>query len=111
MLAYLPPRDVTDRIVAKFYQSNNPALVLFHIPTLLKEYEKFWEDPSQATYNWLALLFAMVSHAARLCSRGDDQVPGNLGSPDQSSTLTECAPPNALPLETTLGPASIKLKP
>ncbi|TPX12567.1 uncharacterized protein E0L32_000744 [Thyridium curvatum] len=86
MLGFMPPRLITDRIIAKFFSANEPAFMMFHVPSFLKNYEEFWENPQDSTLTYLALLFMMVTHAALLCLRGEEEMPGNLGSPQQVAT-------------------------
>ncbi|KAK3936842.1 hypothetical protein QBC46DRAFT_268874 [Diplogelasinospora grovesii] len=83
MIVHLPPRPVADRLIARFFQTKEPAWMMFHVPTFLRQYDEFWEDSSQASYTWVGLLFIMFAHAALYCIRGDEEVPGNLGTPLQ----------------------------
>lgn len=86
MLSYLPPRLVTDRLIARFFAGKEPAWLIFHIPSFLREYENFWKDPTQASLSYIGLLFLMISHAALFCLRGGEEtMPGNLGTPMQMS--------------------------
>ncbi|KAJ5233570.1 uncharacterized protein N7469_005336 [Penicillium citrinum] len=60
LLAALPPRNVSDRIVSSYLNSKESTLVLTHIPTFAKEYADFWKNPEAASLNWLAYLFSIL---------------------------------------------------
>ncbi|KAK0610651.1 hypothetical protein B0T17DRAFT_500453 [Bombardia bombarda] len=79
MVARLPPRYVTDRLIARFFHTKEPAWMVFHVPTFQKRYEQFWETPTEFSYTWISLVFFMMAYGALFCARGDDDVPGNLG--------------------------------
>ncbi|CAI4213334.1 unnamed protein product [Parascedosporium putredinis] len=34
---YMPPRGVTDRLIARFFQGKEPAWLMFHVPTFMKQ--------------------------------------------------------------------------
>ncbi|KAK1456158.1 fungal specific transcription factor domain-containing protein [Colletotrichum cuscutae] len=50
-----------------------------HFKTKKYVFHEFWEDQSRFSLTWLALLFAMINHAAFFCLRADEAVPGDLG--------------------------------
>ncbi|KAK3319869.1 fungal-specific transcription factor domain-containing protein [Cercophora scortea] len=81
MVARMPPRHVADRLIARFFQTKDPAWMMFHIPSFIGDYDKYWENPAAVSYTWIGLVFLMFSHAAMFCLRGDEDVPGNLGTP------------------------------
>ncbi|KAK1519400.1 fungal specific transcription factor domain-containing protein [Colletotrichum costaricense] len=79
LMALLPPRNITTRLIERFFEGKEPAWCMFHVPTFWKEFHEFWEDQSRFSLTWLALLFAMINHAAFFCLRADEAVPGDLG--------------------------------
>ncbi|OHE98505.1 fungal specific transcription factor domain-containing protein [Colletotrichum orchidophilum] len=79
LMALLPPKDTTNKLIKRFFEGKEPALCMFHVPTFWKELHKFWEDESQFSLTWLGLLFSMISHAAFFCLRADEPVPGDMG--------------------------------
>ncbi|KAB5533447.1 fungal-specific transcription factor domain-containing protein [Coniochaeta sp. 2T2.1] len=80
LIANLPPRPVTDRLIARFFQGKMPAWMMFHVPSFLRHYERFWDNPTKASYTFLGLIFLMISHAALFCLRADEEIPGRLGT-------------------------------
>ncbi|KAK4223087.1 hypothetical protein QBC38DRAFT_447697 [Podospora fimiseda] len=81
MLQYLPPRAIADRLLARLFQAKEPGWVMFHMPTFLKHYDSFWENPGAMTYTQLGLLFAMFCNASLYYMRAGEEVPGGLGNP------------------------------
>ncbi|KAK3994371.1 fungal-specific transcription factor domain-containing protein [Cladorrhinum sp. PSN332] len=81
MLQYLPPRPLADRLLARLFQAKEPGWVMFHMPTFLKHYDSFWENPGAMTYTQLGLLFAMFCNASLYYMRAGEEVPGGLGNP------------------------------
>ncbi|KAK0736649.1 hypothetical protein B0T21DRAFT_367308 [Apiosordaria backusii] len=80
LIRYLPPRPIADRLLARLFQAKEPGLIMFHMPSLLRHYEGFWENPSAMTYTELALLFAMFCNASLYYMKGGEELPGRLGS-------------------------------
>ncbi|KAK3367621.1 hypothetical protein B0H63DRAFT_529337 [Podospora didyma] len=79
LASYLPPRPVADRLIARFFQAKEPAWMVFHVPSLQRAYNKFWDYLEFASYTQLGMFFGMLAHAALYCLRADEEVPGNLG--------------------------------
>ncbi|KAI1089709.1 fungal-specific transcription factor domain-containing protein [Rostrohypoxylon terebratum] len=65
LLASIPPRPVTDRLVSYYFNSFEMSPSAIHSHQFLKEYEKFWESPSTTPVIWLGLLFAIMSLSAQ----------------------------------------------
>lgn len=127
LLAYLPPRLVTDRIVARFFQATEPnwsrslcvpivrvdtdgCPVMFHVPAFTRQYHKFWENPSEASYTYLGLMFIMISHAAQFCLRGDEEVPGKLGTPEEVFNTYRARAAQCLALDDYTKPGKMKVE-
>ncbi|KAK4164648.1 putative fungal-specific transcription factor [Cladorrhinum sp. PSN259] len=81
LLQCLPPRSIADRLLARLFQAKEPGWVMFHMPTFLKHYESFWENPGAMSYVQLGLLFAMFCNASLYYMRAGEEVPGGLGNP------------------------------
>ncbi|KAK3314193.1 fungal-specific transcription factor domain-containing protein [Apodospora peruviana] len=81
MFAHLPPRMICDRLVARFFEIKEPGWMIFHIPSFLRAYDKFWADPASQSYTCVALLYIMMAHGALHCRGANEDVPGNLGPP------------------------------
>ncbi len=71
VLRYLPPRPVTDAMIARFFEGREPAWMMFHQPTFYRHYDAFWRT-REASYSYLALLFMMLAHAAIFCLRDEE---------------------------------------
>ncbi|EKG15178.1 Transcription factor fungi [Macrophomina phaseolina MS6] len=61
ILASLPQRPVTDRLVSKYFNSMDMASSIIHGPTFIREYETFWLAPSETPIMWIGLLFAVIA--------------------------------------------------
>ncbi|KAI9882927.1 MAG: hypothetical protein M1823_005329 [Watsoniomyces obsoletus] len=75
LLAALPPRPVVDQIVSRYFNSNDPALHIFHGPTFQKDYEAHWQHPSSTPMPWLGQLFAIMCQAMQSYHRAGDEPP------------------------------------
>ncbi|CAM1504947.1 Fc.00g025380.m01.CDS01 [Cosmosporella sp. VM-42] len=60
ILASVPTRPVVDRLVSRYFNSFEMSPAVVHSVEFLKEYERFWEDPSSTPVIWLGLLFTMM---------------------------------------------------
>lgn len=83
---------------------------MFHVPAFLRQYEKFWDSPSEASYTFLGLLFLMISHAALFCLRGDEEVPGKLGTPEQVFDVYRARGAQCLVLDDYTKPGKFKVE-
>ncbi|KAI0863743.1 hypothetical protein F4860DRAFT_49387 [Xylaria cubensis] len=59
----LPAKPVTDRLVNVFTRASHFPDVAIHLPTFLKDYKAFWENPSQVELPWLSILFSIITIA------------------------------------------------
>ncbi|RAH44068.1 putative C6 transcription factor [Aspergillus brunneoviolaceus CBS 621.78] len=77
LLAQIPPRPVTDRLVAQWLNCKEPVIGITHIPTFQKEqqYNKFWDRPHEVSLPWLALLSACIAMALAFNQRSGDPTP------------------------------------
>lgn len=83
LLAALPERHVLDRLLSRYFNSNSPALHMFHRPTFQKKYQKFWVDPPATPIIWVGLLYAfMVIATFSTLSSGEEH-------PDSRGTAME----------------------
>jgi hypothetical protein len=88
----------------------NICTVMFHVPAFLKQYERFWDSPAQASYTWLGLLFMMISHAALFCLRGDEEIPGKLGTPEHVFNIYRARGAQCLALDDYTKPGKFKVE-
>ncbi|KAL4935595.1 hypothetical protein BDV06DRAFT_125395 [Aspergillus oleicola] len=66
ILAAVPSRPVVDRLMALHFDSYIITPYLIHGKKFLREYKKFWEDPSATSIAWIGLMFSMLYIAAQL---------------------------------------------
>lgn len=83
---------------------------MFHVPAFLKQYERFWDSPLEASYTFLGLLFLMISHAALFCLRGDEEVPGKLGTPEHVFDIYRVRGAQCLALDDYTKPGKLKVE-
>ncbi|KAE8414013.1 fungal-specific transcription factor domain-containing protein [Aspergillus pseudocaelatus] len=79
LLADVPPRPVTDRLIAQFINSKEPVLPTIHIPTFQKEYNLFWSIPQATSLSWLAFLYAVLTLSITIQQRLGEPLPVYLG--------------------------------
>ncbi|KAJ5675099.1 uncharacterized protein N7477_005033 [Penicillium maclennaniae] len=75
ILATLPSKYTTDQLIARYFNSYDPATHILHGPTFQAQYNKHWEDPSQTELVWIAMLFAMMRLAMLSYYREGDEPP------------------------------------
>ncbi|KAE8379406.1 fungal-specific transcription factor domain-containing protein [Aspergillus bertholletiae] len=75
LLADIPPRPVTDRLIAQFINSKEPVLTTVHIPTFQKEYNLFWSTPQTVSLSWLAFLYAILTLSISIQERRGEPLP------------------------------------
>ncbi|EHK27285.1 uncharacterized protein TRIVIDRAFT_188169 [Trichoderma virens Gv29-8] len=61
LLAQLPERHVADRLVTRYFSSKSPSQHIVHRPTFTRAYVQFWQNPSEASLHWVALLFMVLA--------------------------------------------------
>ncbi|PTU20884.1 hypothetical protein P175DRAFT_0501517 [Aspergillus ochraceoroseus IBT 24754] len=76
LLTDLPSRTVADRLVSLFINSNQPAVVILHIPTFHKQYNQFWTRPQDVSLPWLGMLYAILSLGVLFHQRSGDSLEG-----------------------------------
>ncbi|KAB5513167.1 fungal-specific transcription factor domain-containing protein [Coniochaeta sp. 2T2.1] len=110
LIANLPPRPVTDRLIARFFQGKMPAWMMFHVPSFLRQYERFWENTTKASYTFLGLIFLMISHAALFCLRADEEIPGRLGTAEHVFDIYRARGAQCLVLDDYTRPGKMKVE-
>ncbi|KAB8259626.1 hypothetical protein BDV32DRAFT_124176 [Aspergillus pseudonomiae] len=75
LLVDIPPRPVTDRLVAQFINSKEPVLSTIHFPTFQKEYNLFWSIPQAVSLSWLAFLYAILTLSVTIQQRLGEPLP------------------------------------
>lgn len=75
LLAQLPKRTITDRLVARYFNSYDPFVHILHPPSWRQQYERHWEDPEKTSPAWLGQMFAIFCLAMHSYHRMDDEPP------------------------------------
>ncbi|KAI5461265.1 hypothetical protein BGZ63DRAFT_414072 [Mariannaea sp. PMI_226] len=61
LLSFLPERQVADRLLMRYFGSMSPSQHIIHRPTFTRAYAKFWQNPDDVSWHWIAQLFMMLS--------------------------------------------------
>ncbi|KAL7625085.1 hypothetical protein AAE478_004299 [Parahypoxylon ruwenzoriense] len=61
LLSILPEMAVANRLMNRYFNSNSPSQHTIHVPTFLKEYNEFCQNPSSAPLHWIALLYMILA--------------------------------------------------
>ncbi|KAJ5620786.1 hypothetical protein N7510_004770 [Penicillium lagena] len=69
LVASLPTRVETDRLVANFFHFSYALRPIVHTEKFRSEYESFWSDPLAASASWLGMLFCMLRISSDLFIR------------------------------------------
>ncbi|KAI9851149.1 MAG: hypothetical protein M1838_004358 [Thelocarpon superellum] len=75
ILASMPEKTVVDRLVSRYFNSKDLAVVMLHVPTFQQQYEAFWEDPDGTSVAWIGLLFSIMCLATFFYRRTGDPLP------------------------------------
>ncbi|KAI9669011.1 MAG: hypothetical protein M1831_000603 [Alyxoria varia] len=73
ILANFPPRQIANQLIARYFDTENPAAHIVHRPTFRRQYEHHWTHPDQSSFAWLAMSFAMMSLAFQSYHRAGDE--------------------------------------
>ncbi|KAH8686152.1 hypothetical protein BGZ60DRAFT_364509, partial [Tricladium varicosporioides] len=60
ILAAMPARPITDRLVAAYFMEKDISSVVVHNSSFLKKYEQFWAHPRDSPIVWVGLLFSIM---------------------------------------------------
>jgi hypothetical protein len=75
IMSSLPSKYTADLLVARYFNTYDPATHILHGPTFQTQYNKHWEDPAQTELVWIAMLFAMMRLAMLSYYREGDEPP------------------------------------
>ena len=75
LLAQMPKRSVTDKLVSRYFNSYDPAVHILHPPSWYKAYEKHWEHPQKSGPAWLGQMYAVLCLAMHSYFRTGDEPP------------------------------------
>lgn len=72
----LPSKAATDLLVNVFTRDATIATLAIPLPTFLKDYEVFWENPQAATLPWLSILFSIIVLSLQFILRSGSKIEG-----------------------------------
>lgn len=75
LLAQMPKRSVTDKLISRYFNSYDPAVHILHPPSWYRTYERHWADPQKTGPVWLGQMFAVLCLAMHSFYRMDDEPP------------------------------------
>ncbi|KAI4120207.1 MAG: hypothetical protein LQ338_007178 [Usnochroma carphineum] len=77
LLHSLPKRVITDKLIARYLNSYDPAIRLdiLHPNTWYKHYENFWQDPHAMGPAWLGQIYAVLCLAMHSYHKMGDEPP------------------------------------
>lgn len=75
ILSAIPSRYMTDMLVARYFNTFDPALHILHLPTFQKQYNRHWENPTKTSMVWVGMLFAICRMAMYSYHRDGDEPP------------------------------------
>lgn len=75
VLANFPMKPVVDRLVARYFNSYDPAVHIIHGPTFQSQYDNHWMNPSDSPVVFLGLLYAIMTLALQSYHRAGDEPP------------------------------------
>ncbi|KAF5545679.1 transcriptional regulatory [Fusarium phyllophilum] len=81
ILADVPPKHITDRLVSRYFTSTQPSILITHSGEFEGEYKRFWNDPNSVSVQWVGMLFGILATGTFLYIRSQDELPGGMGSP------------------------------
>lgn len=71
----VPTKSAVDKLVTRYFSSNDPAAHILHSPTFDKQLHNHWQDPAKTSIMWLGLLYSILSLAMQSYNRIGDEPP------------------------------------
>lgn len=75
VLASFPAKPAVDRLVARYFNSYDPAVHIIHGPTFQVQYDKHWQNSNETSVVFLALLYGIMTLALQSYHRAGDEPP------------------------------------
>lgn len=75
IIAMIPSKPVVDRLVARYFDSYDPAIHIIHGPTFQTQYNQHWMDPAESSVAFYALLYAIMTLSLQSYHRAADEPP------------------------------------
>ncbi|KAI2624933.1 fungal-specific transcription factor domain-containing protein [Hypoxylon sp. NC1633] len=90
-IARLPPRNRTDQLILVYFRHKFTTAPYIHTTKFQREYDAFWEDPSQTSLLWISCLASMLWVAATISIMKGEVDDCEASLPDKLIALaTEC---------------------
>ncbi|KAJ2894140.1 Fungal-specific transcription factor protein [Zalerion maritima] len=92
MLESIPPRQVVDRLVARYFNDLHMATGVIHQSKFLREYNEFWKSPRSTPIVWIGLLFGIISLSTQvqhffLAAASDNPTPSSSHAPNNPAMV------------------------
>lgn len=71
----LPSKAAVEKLVTRYFNSYDPAVIVLHSPTFHKELFAHWQDPTKTSLVWLALLYSILCLAMQSYNKIGDEPP------------------------------------
>ncbi|CAG8059964.1 unnamed protein product [Penicillium olsonii] len=71
LIQQLPSNSFCEYLITEYFTHLSPLFHVLHGPTFEKQYAAFLQNPSKATFSWLALLFMICSVTLNAIDPGD----------------------------------------
>lgn len=66
---------MANRLISRYFDSENPATHILHRPTFVKQYDRHWQNPQESSVAWLGMCFAMMCLALQSYHRAGEEPP------------------------------------
>jgi hypothetical protein len=96
ILSQLPSRYLTDILIARYFNTFDPATHVLHGPVFQKQYNTYWADPSKTSIVWIAMLFSMLRIALLSYAEDGNEPPEFAGKSLDLSNVYRTAMANCL---------------
>ncbi|KAF4454443.1 hypothetical protein F53441_3070 [Fusarium austroafricanum] len=84
IMAALPSRQDTDRIIATYFKARPITVPFIHTHQFRRQYEAFWDDPVSANLLWVSIMFSILAISTGIPG---SEPASNSGSYDASSFI------------------------
>ena len=73
LMSQVPSRYIADILIARYFNTFDPAVHILHGPSFQRSYNTHWQDPSKTSIVWVAMLFSMFRLAMLSYTREGDE--------------------------------------
>lgn len=68
IIAGLPPKSEADLLLDRYWRFVDVAPTIMHRPKFQKEYDEFWQNPTETPTMWIGILYGLFAIATRIQS-------------------------------------------